>query len=573
SPAVSNIVIIDGLDECGDEDAQLRILSIIQSAYQQAPDFPLRFLICSRPESWIQEAFADEPLFRLSKTVVLDDSLAAREDIRRYFVHHFQEIAASRKYRQVRFPNPWPSKEDLETLVERSCSQFIYAATVIRFIQLAFKHPTEQLRIILDKALAHSSGRSPYPQLDALYDVIVSANPELEELLPILAAILVLPTLAKSPACIELVLGLSTGQVALALRAMHSVLDIGDWGAYIKLYHASFRDYLTEQTRSRHFHIDMPTWTNDITRRWLQNLTTSKIRSYSVDQLHGKVETKPFFTEWIGFCNGSIPKPSRELLEDLSNVDLAFSYFRKEDEGWEGMFEPLDSWVKEYHEHGIDGNEDDDVGLMDRLTRNFQDLPRSFHLEWPPGVSPSESAVLRLLERLLDLTTPDRLDRSEPSTDQLPCVTNCDCDLSAGNRSCNPRHRSYQGACLQATEALVSFLKKHVHDGMEDDREDKYDIATWNIFTTLTYSPLLSHCCPDNTELLSLCKSCFELAEKCPSFGLSRKQRGWAQESLFEWLETLPDGTAGEREALKAQFLALPWERWERVQGQHYGDF
>ncbi|KAK1225055.1 hypothetical protein PQX77_012017 [Marasmius sp. AFHP31] len=280
SPVVSNIVIIDGLDECGDEDAQLRILSIIQSAYQQAPDFPLRFLICSRPESWIQEAFADEPLFRLSKTVVLDDSLAAREDIRRYFVHHFQEIAASRKYRQVRFPNPWPSKEDLETLVERSCSQFVYAATVIRFIQLAFKHPTEQLRIILDKALAHSSGRSPYSQLDALYDLILNANPNLEELLPILAAILVLPHDARSPACIELVLGLSTGQVTLTLRAMHSVLDIEDWARSIKLYHTSFQDYLVEPTRSRHFHIDTLTWTHDIARRWLQNLTTSKIQTY-----------------------------------------------------------------------------------------------------------------------------------------------------------------------------------------------------------------------------------------------------------------------------------------------------
>ncbi|KAK1223835.1 hypothetical protein PQX77_013277, partial [Marasmius sp. AFHP31] len=280
SPVLPSIVVLDGLDECGDEEAQSRILDIIQSAYQQASDFPLRFLICSRPESWIQEAFADQRLLRLSKTVILNDSLAACEDIRRYFVHHFREIAASRKYRQVRFPNPWPSKEDLETLVERSCGQFIYAATVIKFIQLASNHPITQLCIILDKALAHRSRTSPYPELDSLYNLILSAHPDHMELLPILAAILVLPHDARSPACIEMLFELPVGQVALTLRVMHSVLNSGGWGDEIKLHHASFSDYLAEQTRSCHFHIDIPTWTNDIVRRWLQNLKTSKIQTY-----------------------------------------------------------------------------------------------------------------------------------------------------------------------------------------------------------------------------------------------------------------------------------------------------
>ncbi|KAK1219873.1 hypothetical protein PQX77_017385 [Marasmius sp. AFHP31] len=264
TPVVSNIVIIDGLDECGDDKAQSRILSIIQSAYREAPDFPLRFLICSRPESWIQEAFADEPLFQLSKTIVLDDSLTTRKDIRRYFIHHFREIATSRKYGQVRFPSPWPSEEDLETLVVRSCGQFIYASTVIKFIWLAYNHPITQLRIILDNALAHRSRTSPYPELDALYDLILGAHPDCEELLPILAAILVLPDNTKSPACIEMLFELPVGQVALTLRVMHSVLNIGGWGDDINLYHTSFRDYLAEQTRSRHFHINIPTWTNDI---------------------------------------------------------------------------------------------------------------------------------------------------------------------------------------------------------------------------------------------------------------------------------------------------------------------
>ncbi|KAK1229938.1 hypothetical protein PQX77_006991, partial [Marasmius sp. AFHP31] len=230
-PAPPKIVIIDGLDECGDEETQLRILSILQSPCQPASDAtPLRFLICSRPEAWIQEAFAADPLSQLSRMVVLNDSFEAREDIRRYCLHHFQEIISSQKYTQVRFPEPWPSEEDLRILAERSCSQFIYVVTVVRFVKLAFKHPVDQLKVIIEKIPPRQRGTTPYREIDALYDIIISTNPDYEDVLPILAAIIILPPhLKPCPACIELLWGLPSGQVASTLRAMHSVLDIRNW--------------------------------------------------------------------------------------------------------------------------------------------------------------------------------------------------------------------------------------------------------------------------------------------------------------------------------------------------------
>ncbi|KAJ8077654.1 hypothetical protein PM082_002087 [Marasmius tenuissimus] len=116
-----SVVIIDGLDECSDEETQLRILSTIRSALQQVPNFPLRFLICSRPESWLQEAFASQPLRELSSVTLLDDSFMPDRDIMRYYRHHFQEILSDPRYSQVRFPNPWPSEEEYRVLVVRSC--------------------------------------------------------------------------------------------------------------------------------------------------------------------------------------------------------------------------------------------------------------------------------------------------------------------------------------------------------------------------------------------------------------------------------------------------------------------
>ncbi|KAK1235921.1 hypothetical protein PQX77_000831 [Marasmius sp. AFHP31] len=298
SPVVSNVVVIDGLDECSNEDDQLRILSIIQSAYHQEPHFPLQFLICSRPELWLQEAFADEPLFQLSKRIVLDDSLAAHEDIRRYYCHHFHKIVTCRKYSQVLFPTPWPSEADLEILVERACAQFIFAVTVIKFIKSAFRQPIEQLRIIIEKIPPRRPGASPYQQLDILYDFILSVNPDYEEVRLILAAILVMPPSkniegcsaegcsTRTPACIELLLGLPPGQVAATLRGMHSVLDIRGPGDEIRIFHTSFRDYLFDQTRSNRFHIDVAIQKQAIAQQWLQNLTTSKVQTYRYEFKH-----------------------------------------------------------------------------------------------------------------------------------------------------------------------------------------------------------------------------------------------------------------------------------------------
>ncbi|KAJ8076268.1 hypothetical protein PM082_000687 [Marasmius tenuissimus] len=169
-PVGPQIVFLDGLDECSHEETQLRILAIIQSAYEQNPEFPLRFLICSRPEAWIQEAFVDDRLRKLSKVIVLDESFEPNRDIRQFYLHHFREIASSPKYSQIPFPRPWPSEWELDILVERSCSQFVYAATMVRFITLAYEHPITQLRIIIDKAPPRRPGTSPYQQLDVLYD-------------------------------------------------------------------------------------------------------------------------------------------------------------------------------------------------------------------------------------------------------------------------------------------------------------------------------------------------------------------------------------------------------------------
>ncbi|KAJ8095378.1 Rho guanine nucleotide exchange factor [Marasmius tenuissimus] len=297
SVRVPNIVIIDGLDECGDEATQLRILSTIRDAFQQGPHFPLRFLICSRPEAWIQELFTSEPFRSLSMVICLDDEFTPDEDIATYCRHQFQSIVSDPKYDAVQFPNPWPSQNDFATLVNKSCNQFVYLATAFRFMTSSYLHPIDTLHLILDNSAANRPGVLLHLELDALYNMILEATHDPDRVHAILVAILVLPTvihpdvlpkryLAPTPAQIELLLGLSSGQVALTSRELLSVLDIRGPEDKIRINHTSFRDYLVDQNRSQRFHVDLVAQGDIFAQRRLKKLSMDEMQAYRSSQLY-----------------------------------------------------------------------------------------------------------------------------------------------------------------------------------------------------------------------------------------------------------------------------------------------
>ncbi|KAL0062009.1 hypothetical protein AAF712_011166, partial [Marasmius tenuissimus] len=267
-----DLVIIDGLDECGDEPIQQRILSTILSSYQDSPRSPLRFLICSRPEAWIQEAFEAEGLSRITERVVLDATFMPDNDIERYYLHHFRLICADPRHARVQFPTPWPSLDDLKRLVQMSSGQFVYAATAVRFIK--FEHPITQLSTILDYIPENSSSRSSFEKLDNLYHVILSLSHNHKRLLSVLAAVLILPTHAPaSPEFIELLLGLPAGEVDITLRPLHSVLNIRGGDEVITVHHTSFTDFLNDSSRSEEMHIDLAAYHHALALQWFKVVT------------------------------------------------------------------------------------------------------------------------------------------------------------------------------------------------------------------------------------------------------------------------------------------------------------
>ncbi|KAJ7892025.1 hypothetical protein B0H13DRAFT_1719727, partial [Mycena leptocephala] len=155
----------------------------------------------------------------------------------------------------ARVPLPWPSPGEIRNLVEKSSGYFIYASTVIKFIDDKDCRPTERLDLIIGIALSQSpEDESPYEALDQLYMQILcqthpATRPRLVEILTV-----ILSDLNLRVRHIEQLLELKPGDVRLALRGLHSLLYISD-NDRITFHHASFPDFLNKPTRSGPFYV------------------------------------------------------------------------------------------------------------------------------------------------------------------------------------------------------------------------------------------------------------------------------------------------------------------------------
>ncbi|KAJ7809395.1 hypothetical protein B0H14DRAFT_2262397, partial [Mycena olivaceomarginata] len=146
-------------------------------------------------------------------------------------------------------------------LVRMSSATFIYATTVIRFIDDEYHHPADRLNSVLEL-----DPRSTAP-LDDLYTQILSVVPQEQEglQLRILHTICIgkqdIGRIHVDPEEIDILLNLRTGTCRLILRRLHSLFEVPPiqtrFGSRtfgipscINFLHASFGDYLSDTRRS-----------------------------------------------------------------------------------------------------------------------------------------------------------------------------------------------------------------------------------------------------------------------------------------------------------------------------------
>ncbi|KAF9442036.1 hypothetical protein P691DRAFT_765649 [Macrolepiota fuliginosa MF-IS2] len=283
------LVLLDGLGECNGEEAQCEIILLIGRFVLQYPTSPLIWLIASRPEPHIQDAFSKGELQRAyGEMRVLVDSDQGRRDVEMYLRDKFADIR--KKYRRS-IPSSlqqWPSESDLSTIATRSSGLFIFPSTLIRFIgDTAYAGPISRLKIVLDVIESTSSsdgGHSLFETLDALYTRILSEVPRDVISTTLRLLVLYIADLAGRnfvESCNRL--GLTQGGAYGALQRLHSVLDVPEpqdaWIEKLRAFHASFYDYLLSPSRSGPFCVVVPEVIQYPYLRWIGIL----LKSHSVE--------------------------------------------------------------------------------------------------------------------------------------------------------------------------------------------------------------------------------------------------------------------------------------------------
>lgn len=251
------IIIIDGLDECAGDNNQRDVVKVISSLVH-ANDIFIRCLLSSRPEPQIAESIRHLPWTVCD--VSLSDKiriLEAERNIRALLYEEFLRIYYKRYEALLQVEKPWPSENIIDSLVRKSAGIFIYATTILRYIDDDDYHPADRL----DEVLHVPRGSKPFAELDLLYQHIMSTCQNIPLLIHILT-VRFLSQYAEGDGqmafCgqeIEFLLELRPGTVSMVLRRMHSILRV-ETSSYITMLHTSFQDFIHNEDRAGNYAIE-----------------------------------------------------------------------------------------------------------------------------------------------------------------------------------------------------------------------------------------------------------------------------------------------------------------------------
>ena len=303
SANISCVIVIDALDECIDDKPDSAILSVLGSCIKQL--LSVKFFITGRPESRIRGGFCLPLLEPLTKIFLLHEVELSRvdEDIRLYLQEKLKGIAKRRDL------NPWPCDKDLETLTKKSSGLFIFASTLVRFIESEYHEPSTRLKLVLNSPdIIH--GDEGWVGVDPLYTKILehafpgdSGATVLKDLRKVLGAV-ILAFNPLSRAQIAEILGINQLLIRTTLHHLHSVLLIPkECSKGIRIIHKSFQDFLQDPNRcsDQRFFIDSAVHHRDMALLCLEQLKTLKpnpcnlsdfVMNRDVDDLPGCLERK-----------------------------------------------------------------------------------------------------------------------------------------------------------------------------------------------------------------------------------------------------------------------------------------
>ncbi|EGN97592.1 hypothetical protein SERLA73DRAFT_110872 [Serpula lacrymans var. lacrymans S7.3] len=264
SPAV---IVVDSLDECEHDYMVLELITLLAELLR-ACTIPLRILFTSRTESHIQAKF-NEPEIQVMTHAMELRAFNAEDDIRSYLKHSFGEIVERHQIlRHV--AAPWPSEHDFNSVVEKSSGLFIFATTVVKFVEDRHHDPRMRLGKVLNEETSSDPASSAYTDLNILYLDIICISPQVDHCQLLLGVI----RYVSEPISIhdlDILLNAPDVDVRFVLSALKSVILIPDnEDEEVRIYHTSFGEFLSNRERSKDYFIDPDTHHHNIAQLCLQ---------------------------------------------------------------------------------------------------------------------------------------------------------------------------------------------------------------------------------------------------------------------------------------------------------------
>ncbi|CAE6474795.1 unnamed protein product [Rhizoctonia solani] len=249
TPSADLVVVIDALDECENRESTRMMLDILLA---NSSDLPIKFFVSSRPEPEIR----DEMIKRLddhpgSRLVLheLDKSIV-QADIERYLRAALQPMDLT--------------DAEFGVLARDAGVLFIYPATVVRYISYSNfnQNPRGRLQTVLNASGPGVNQKNK--AIDALYAAIIRGALEDDELDDVerndILQVLHTIVCAQEPLTIGTLSGLlqfgSIDRTRAAIRPLWSVLHVSGTNELVTTLHASFPDFIYNETRPGKYHCD-----------------------------------------------------------------------------------------------------------------------------------------------------------------------------------------------------------------------------------------------------------------------------------------------------------------------------
>lgn len=246
----TTFIVVDGLDECEDEDDLKLLIQLFCSTTSE-----LRFFVASRPELPVRLSLNTvNPKYQ---TLILHEVplRVVKNDIAVFLDHELARIRNEFNFsvsEDRKLPTNWPSQSDFQNLVEMSAPLFIFAATVCRFLaDRKTGSPTGKLSTILEHKTKNCGAKfgatySPILQQQLEGLSLAERDTAIQDTQAIIGSILLLANPLTTRA-LAAVLDIPKVIIDDRLDLFHSVLSIPvASNSPVRPLHLSFRDFLTD---------------------------------------------------------------------------------------------------------------------------------------------------------------------------------------------------------------------------------------------------------------------------------------------------------------------------------------